>query len=170
MTSPGYENPDPASAVRNKADIPPGDAVLLGQLFACTEQGGALVAEATDGRLLLIDGVPSGLACNCICPGCGRQMVAKKGSVQAHHFARYAQQAGRTCVSAGETALHKFAKRVLNDRLEIALPAMIVKGQGDQEIVVQAERRNFDRAILEKKEGKIYPRCRLAASRKTSAC
>lgn len=157
MTSPGYKNPGPASAVRNKADVSEGDAVLLGQLFACAEQGGALVAEAADGRLLHIDGVPSGLACNCICPGCGRQMVAKKGSVQAHHFAHYAQQDGRTCVSAGETALHKFAKRVLNDRLEIALPAMIVKGQGDQEVVAQAERRTFDRAILEKKEGQIVP-------------
>lgn len=121
MTSPGYVNPDPASAVRNNADVPAGDTVLLGQLFACTEQGGALVAEATGGRLVHIDGVPSGLACNCVCPGCGRQMVAKKGSVQAHHFAHYAQQDGRTCMSAGETALHKLAKRVLNDRLQIAL-------------------------------------------------
>lgn len=157
VTSPGYENLDRTSAVRNNADVSAGDSVLLGQLFACTEQGGVLVAEATDSRLVHIDGVPSGLACNCVCPGCGRQMVAKKGSVQARHFAHYAQQDGQTCVSAGETALHKFAKRVLNDRLQIALPAMIVKGQGDQEIVVQAERRTFDRAILEKKEGQIVP-------------
>ena len=56
-------------------------SVRLGQLFACTEQGGALVAEAPDGQLLHIDDVPSGLACNCACASCGRTMVAKKGDV-----------------------------------------------------------------------------------------
>jgi hypothetical protein len=78
-------------------------------------------------------------------------MVAKKGNVQAHHFAHHAQKDGRSCVSAGETDLHKFAKRILNERLEIALPAMVLVEQDDQEIVVQAEKRSFDRAILEAK-------------------
>lgn len=132
-------------------------SIRLGELFACVAQSGALVAEAADGRLLHIDGVPSGLACNCTCPGCGRPMVAKKGDVQAHHFAHYAQQEGRTCISAGETALHKFAKRILDERLEIALPAMVVSEHGEREVVVAAERRSFDRAILEVKDGQIVP-------------
>lgn len=131
--------------------------ILLGQLFTCTEQGGAFVAEGPDGRLLHIDDVPSGLACNCSCAGCGRPMVAKKGNVQAHHFAHQAQQDGRSCASAGETALHKFAKQILDERLEIALPAMHVAERGDREIVVQAETRTFDRAILEAKAGQIVP-------------
>jgi hypothetical protein len=50
----------------------------------------------------------------------------------------------------------QFAKKIRNC-LEIALPEMIVKRQGDQEIVVQAERRGFDRAVLETKEGRIVP-------------
>ena len=58
-------------------------SIRLRELFACTEQGGAFVAESADGRLLHIGEVPSGLACNCVCPGCGRRMVAKKGDVQA---------------------------------------------------------------------------------------
>ena len=74
-------------------------AVRLGQLFACTEQGSAFVAEASDGRLLHIDDVPSGLACDCICPGCSRPLVAKKGRLQAHHFAHHAQPVGRSCVN-----------------------------------------------------------------------
>lgn len=130
-------------------------SIRLGQLFACTEQGGALVAEAADGRLLHINDVPSGLACDCACPGCGRLMVAKKGDVQTHHFAHHAQQDGRSCVSAGETALHKFAKRILDERLEIT--AMMVVEHGDREVVVQAEKRTFDRAILETKDGQIVP-------------
>lgn len=84
-------------------------------------------------------------------------MVAKKGDVQAHHFAHHAQHDGQSCVSAGETALHKFAKRILDERLEIALPAMVVTEHGLREVVVQAERRAFDRAILETKDGFIVP-------------
>ncbi|WP_247381320.1 MULTISPECIES: hypothetical protein [unclassified Bradyrhizobium] len=84
-------------------------------------------------------------------------MVAKKGNVQAHHFAHRAQQDGRSCASAGETALHKFAKKILDERLEIALPAMLVVEYGDRESVVQAETRAFDRAILEAKAGQIVP-------------
>ena len=44
-------------------------SIRLRELFACTEQGGAFVAESADGRLLHIGEVPSGLACNCVCPG-----------------------------------------------------------------------------------------------------
>jgi hypothetical protein len=132
-------------------------SICLGELFSCTEQGGAFVAEAADGQLLHIDEVPSGLACNCVCPGCGRRMVAKKGDVQVHHFAHYAQQDGRSCVSAGETALHKFAKRILDERLEIGLPAHVLEDGDDREVVVQAEKRAFDRAILETKDGQIVP-------------
>lgn len=133
-------------------------SIRLGELFACTEQGGAFVAEAANGQFLHIDEVPSGLACNCVCPGCGRRMVAKKGEVQrTHHFAHHAQQDGRSCVSAGETALHKFAKRILDERLEIALPAQVIEEQSDREVVVRAEKRAFDRAILETKEGQIVP-------------
>jgi uncharacterized protein (DUF2384 family) len=85
-------------------------------------------------------------------------MVAKKGKVQrTHHFAHYAQQDGRSCVSAGETALHKFAKRILDERLEIALPAQVVEEQRDREVVVRAEKRTFDQAFLETKDGQIVP-------------
>jgi hypothetical protein len=33
-------------------------SICVGELFACTEQGGAFVAEAADGRLLHIGEVP----------------------------------------------------------------------------------------------------------------
>lgn len=84
-------------------------------------------------------------------------MVAKKGEIQGHHFAHHARQHGRTCVSAGETALHKFAKRVLDERLEIALPSMVLEEHGYREVIVEAERRTFERAILETKDGQIVP-------------
>ncbi|MBB3933680.1 hypothetical protein GGR25_004758 [Kaistia hirudinis] len=131
--------------------------IRLGQLFDCTEQGGVLVAEAADGSLRHIDDVPSGLACQCQCPGCDRRMVAKKGDLQAHHFAHHVDRDGASCTSAGETALHKFAKQVLDERLEIALPELVISHRDDTEVVVRATRLAFDEAILETKDGSIVP-------------
>lgn len=131
--------------------------IRLGQLFDCTEQGGVLVAEAADGSLRHIDDVPSGLTCQCRCPGCDRRMVAKKGDLQAHHFAHHFDRDGVSCTSAGETALHKFAKQVLDERLEIALPELLVSYRDDTEVVVRATRLAFDEAILETKDGSIVP-------------
>lgn len=62
-----------------------------------------------------------------------------------------------TCTSAGETALHKFAKQVLNDRLEFMLPQRSVEESGEREVVVPAGTYKFDKAILEKKTGAIVP-------------
>lgn len=84
-------------------------------------------------------------------------MVAKKGPIQTHHFAHHSDRNGRSCLSAGETALHKFAKAILDQRLEIALPDMVVSSDGDREVVVQAMRLSFDRAILETKDAAIVP-------------
>lgn len=131
--------------------------IRLGQLFDCTEQGGVLVTEANDGSLRHIDDVPSGLACHCACPGCGRRMVAKKGELQAHHFAHHFDHGATSCTSAGETALHKFAKKVLDERLEIALPELFVSNGYDTEVVVRATRLSFDEAALETKDGSIVP-------------
>jgi competence protein CoiA-like protein len=115
------------------------------------------VAEASDGTLQHIDDVPSGLACDCTCPACERRMVAKKGPIQAHHFAHYSDRNDSSCTSAGETALHKYAKKILDQRLEIGLPEMVVSGDGDREVVVQATKLKFDRAVLEVRDGSIVP-------------
>lgn len=116
-----------------------------------------MVAEADDGSLRHIDDVPSGLACNCKCSGCARRMVAKKGELQAHHFAHHSNRDGTSCVSAGETALHKFAKKILDARLEMALPEFHVSNANDTEIIVRATNLTFDRAVLETKDGSIVP-------------
>ncbi|MDU6373339.1 MAG: antitoxin Xre/MbcA/ParS toxin-binding domain-containing protein [Bradyrhizobium sp.] len=131
--------------------------VQLGQLFDCAKGAGALIARASDGALVHIDDVPSGLACGCYCVGCERRMVAKKGEVQAHHFAHQSARDGNSCLSAGETALHKFAKEVLNERLEIAIPEMFVSAAEDRELVAPATTIKFENARLEVRNGMIVP-------------
>ena len=132
--------------------------VKLGDLFACTVRGGTLVAEGEAGKPIHIESVPSGLACNCRCPGCGRRMVAKKGLQQAHHFAHYAEKsASDSCASAGETLLHRFSKDALNLSLEITLPGKKLSLGDLQEDVVIPTCIKFERATLEKRTNEIVP-------------
>ncbi|MFG1182941.1 hypothetical protein [Xanthobacter versatilis] len=84
-------------------------------------------------------------------------MVAKKGEVQAHHFAHHSNRNGTSCASAGETALHKFAKKVLDERLEMVLPELRISNANDTEVVVRATKLTFDGAVLETKDGSIVP-------------
>jgi hypothetical protein len=85
-------------------------------------------------------------------------MIAKKGSIQTtHHFAHEPDATGRTCTTAGETALHKFAKAVLDERLELLLPELAI-GDGEDRLLLSRERPlKFEKAILEKKVDDIVP-------------
>lgn len=74
-----------------------------------------------NGQMRGIDEVEQGLACNCVCPGCGGQLVARKGPVRMHHFAHQ----GVSCTTGPETALHRMAKQIVADERRLVLP-----GQG----------------------------------------
>jgi hypothetical protein len=74
----------------------------------------------SDGRYVDAGSVPSGLACDCVCPECGDGLIARhaRKSKRASHFAHSSEIA---CEKAFETALHKTAKQILADEFEIAL-------------------------------------------------
>jgi hypothetical protein len=74
-----------------------------------------------------ISEVENGLACGCTCPGCGSDLIAKKGPIQEHHFAH---ASGSDCAAGVESGLHLAAKDILAEREEIFLPAAVVKFQG----------------------------------------
>lgn len=69
-------------------------------------------ALTSDGRLVDVSAVDSGLIEEGACPACAGKLVAKKGMLRAHHFAHYS---ATNCAGALETALHKAAKQVLID-------------------------------------------------------
>jgi len=73
-----------------------------------------------DGRLFQPDEVLRGLACNCICPGCGSRLVAHHGEKKIKHFVHYAA----ACVNGFESAIHKAAKQVLLESKQILVPAI----------------------------------------------
>jgi hypothetical protein len=72
-----------------------------------------------DSSMVDISQVESGLSCNCFCPECGDQMIAKKGEIMIHHFAH---KGGAGCAGGIETALHLMAKQLILDRKQIFVP------------------------------------------------
>ena len=103
-----------------------------------------------DGKSVHISQVMSGLACNCLCPACGQKMVARKGSINAHHFAHYNPGGGDgPCEYGYETSLHLMAKEILQRTKRIVLPwTDPIKG---------CETAIIDEVELERKLGRIIP-------------
>lgn len=67
-------------------------------------------------QLVHIGAVANGLACECVCPGCGARLVARnQGTVKAAHFAHY-KAVGL------QTALHLAAKEVFLQHQTFRLP------------------------------------------------
>ncbi|MCB0547101.1 MAG: hypothetical protein KDD19_05895 [Phaeodactylibacter sp.] len=103
-------------------------------------------------QLLSIEEAPRGLACDCLCPACGAQLVAKKGARHAHHFAHYR---GSACPDALETGLHLKAKEVFERLRRVAVPAVCLYRQTTP--VFEAQLLRFDRVRLEQHLGKVVP-------------
>ena len=70
-------------------------------------------------RLVHVNDVPSGLACDCTCPECGALLIARKGKKNQHHFAH---ANGADCAGARMTALHMLAQQIIQDERKIRTP------------------------------------------------
>lgn len=73
-----------------------------------------------NGNLISIDEVENGLKCDCFCPVCNSQLVARKGEKKVHHFAHYNSS---ECESYGESMLHLLAKQILEENKYIIVPS-----------------------------------------------
>ena len=89
-----------------------------------------------DGKIVHIKDVRSGLKCNCYCanPDCGSKMIARKGNIRAHHFAHYEKG---DCGISYESALHKLAKEIIQEKKQIRLKPFTCKVDkyGIQELI-----------------------------------
>ena len=76
------------------------------------------------GKMVYVDDVPNGLACNCRCPKCHELLVAKNGGeIKVHHFAH---ANGSECKGAYETALHIMAKEIIATERTLMLPKYLL--------------------------------------------
>ncbi|WP_391528021.1 hypothetical protein [Photorhabdus akhurstii] len=77
-------------------------------------------AESNEtGRLLHIDDAARGKKCNCVCPGCGDQMIAKQGKVKEHHFAHAASEQNYCYM----TMVHRFFQEYFSEQEFLDIPA-----------------------------------------------
>lgn len=73
-----------------------------------------------DGTLAHITEVQRGLACDCVCPACDGQLVARtKDDYQVPHFAH---NSGKACGGGPETVLHLLAKEAFRANPNMRLP------------------------------------------------
>lgn len=89
-----------------------------------------------------ISEVVKGLPCNCVCPICNEDLVAKKGNVRIHHFAH--NNGAAECKGARMSMLHKLAQEVIQEECQVMLPAY--KGKFVQH---DAKLQVFDEVTLE---------------------
>jgi hypothetical protein len=102
--------------------------------------------------------VPNGLACGCICSGCGATLMAKHGKIKAHHFAHYNKDA---CNYTGETAIHLAAKEIIKSRGYIVLPPPFFERNEPEKytfdsLSLEAQYADFIPDVLAEIDGKIY--------------
>lgn len=102
-------------------------------------------ALAADGRVVHIDEVANGLACECVCLKCGGKLVGRHGDVRQHHFSHYLAIDGAGCT---ETALHKAAKAIIQQERHLVLPHQL-EGMG----VPLGDAASFDSVSLEHRMG-----------------
>lgn len=79
--------------------------------------------RTVDGQFVSPEEVIRGLACNCVCPGCGHPVQARHGTERVWHFAH---AKASDCAGAYEKSVHEAAKQMLRDRKELLLPAVAV--------------------------------------------
>jgi competence protein CoiA len=75
----------------------------------------------SDGRLVSVEEVSRGKACECCCPQCGELLIARQGDVRAWHFAH---ASGGDCGGAAEGALHRAAKQLIVLEGALLVPAL----------------------------------------------
>jgi hypothetical protein len=110
--------------------------------------------QISDDGLVPITAVELGLACGCICPACGTQLVAKLRH-RSPHFAHSPSE--RLCRYAPETVIHKLAKRALEKGGYLLVPAQEARHQGTT-LRVRAERQlHIETARLEQWFHDIIP-------------
>ncbi len=107
--------------------------------------------RVADARMVRALEVPNGKACGCVCAHCRHGLVAKHGQ-QLENSPRphFAHEAYSDCgIVAYETALHKFAKQLIVDKLECALPGVSVSTAHFSRIAILPGVVSFDQASAE---------------------
>lgn len=115
-----------------------------------------LIYALKENRLVHVDEVESGLKCDCYCPACRSQLIARKGSKMSHHFAHYNSE---DCLLGYETSLHLAMKKIIEEFKVIKVPEIKVSFDSYKKpwTITESKELRVDKVLLEKKYGSIIP-------------
>lgn len=116
-----------------------------------------MIFALKNGQPVSISDVERGLACGCICPACGKPLIAKKGAKRDHHFSH---RPGEDCKYGYETSLHLAAKAILAGAKQMIIPSVTLQfpESTKSDIVISGEQQiPIDSVALEKKFGGVIP-------------
>ncbi|MFN4277051.1 MAG: hypothetical protein ACK4FJ_12180 [Ferrovibrio sp.] len=109
-----------------------------------------------DGTMAHIKLVANGRACGCVCSACKRELVAYHPERIAHHF-KHAANLKRECKYARESAMHRYAKQLLEREKRLLLTGLDVEVDGYSRTVIKEGIFVFDTVRLEEHLVDIVP-------------
>lgn len=80
-------------------------------------------AENKSGKMVYVDDVPNGVACNCICPYCRENLVARHGTERAHGFAHASKERGANLKICLKVIVFKLAEQIIKTEKRIYIPS-----------------------------------------------
>lgn len=107
-------------------------------------------ANNEQNQLIHISQSERGLDCKCTCFVCGEQVKARKGKINQHHFAHHLPK--EDCKIEPESALHKYAKEVIQKNLSITVPMNQEWNNSNDKNIIE-----FSNVITEKAINSIRP-------------
>lgn len=111
------------------------------------------VGRSPEGQLVRIDQAKAkGLACDLVCPACGGPLIAYlETTKKRQHFGHYSRG---ECRHGFETALHLYAKQLIEQRAELKLPAVIA---ASGKLLRPEQSTSFDAVLVEQRFHEIIP-------------
>lgn len=96
--------------------------------------------EDENGDLVHVLDAKRGGACDLICPDCRGALIANKGTKKQHYFSHAFKI---ECERAGESALHQYAKKIIEERGSLWLPEVGLQGPMGYEMLRKADEVSF---------------------------
>ena len=120
-------------------------------------------AENAEGRMVHVDTVLNGLDCNCKCPRCHEQLLARHGDERTHHFAHHSEKRGANLKICYMVIMYKLAEQIVQTQKRIHAPSYYgIYKENDLEFVDVKINSDYERedkqpdVIATTKDGKQY--------------
>lgn len=116
--------------------------------------GTELVYGLKEGKLIYIDEAENGIDCGCVCPSCGKPLIARQGQKNVHHFAH---RGTNECEYVRQTNIHCMAEEIFLEEKEIFLPPIIINEGNTYSPVFRGGKALINSVELEKRISDFIP-------------